>query len=338
MLGHGALGELALGEFSADTLALTSDILGDVVAEFVDEKHTLPERPTELHHFTSLETACDIIQEDSIRLSHAEYSNDQKEMEEAKQIILDELRDREDDPFFKKLLLEYQNLAPQLDAYIFCMSTGSDTANPPQDILSQWRAYGQDGKGACITLDSGNLGRLALNTPGLRINPVIYKRQIQSLFVEGILNRGVAAQNNEAANASEATIAALVFATPLMKAPGFAEEREWRLIFMPPQIGPQPELCFHPRRDLLAPYIELKYIWDKLRPDMLKLPALDATLQSEALRPRANVPPLVPITKVMVGPSVHQPLNQRAMAKLLRQANRPTVAILTSQIPYRSLA
>jgi hypothetical protein len=68
------------------------------------------------------------------------------------------------------------------------------------------------------------------------------------MFVSAILDGALAAHQAGAANAPEAAISALVFATPLMKAPGFAEEEEWRLIFMPPGMEIMPELGFHPRR------------------------------------------------------------------------------------------
>jgi hypothetical protein len=155
---------------------------------------------------------------------------------------------------------------------------------------------------ARVWLDGNHLARLVLNTPSLRINPVIYDRNTQVMFIDAILNRGFAAHQSGAPNAREAAIAALVFATPLMKAPGFAEEREWRLIFMPAGIGTPPQLGFHPRRDFLAPFITLGHIWNDLRLAMLKIPDLDATLGPAPLRPSANVPPLVPITKVRIGP------------------------------------
>lgn len=189
-----------------------------------------------------------------------------------------------------------------------------------------------------MTLDGGHLARLVHNTPNLRINPVIYKRSTQVGFVNAILDRALAAHRSGAANAREAAVAALVFATPLMKAPGFAEEREWRLIFMPPGMGITPQLSFHPRRDFLAPYVKLKHIWDDLRPAMLAVPDLEATLGPSGSRPVAHVPPLVNISTVMIGPSGHQTLNERSIGKLLIQTKRPTVTILKSQIPYRSLA
>jgi hypothetical protein len=100
MLGFGALDEFALGEMDGATLALTSDILKEVVTFLVDEEKLLPKPPSQLHHFTSLETASKIIIGDNIRLSHAEYSNDQTEMGQAKDIIRSELRNRSRDPIF----------------------------------------------------------------------------------------------------------------------------------------------------------------------------------------------------------------------------------------------
>jgi Protein of unknown function (DUF2971) len=337
MLGFGALGESALGEIPAPVLALTQDILQEIVTNFVDEKK-LSGPPAELHHFTSLDTACRIVEGDDVRLSHAEYSNDQTEMEEAKETIRHRLNARvARDPFFVQVLADYQNLAPNLDAFIFCMSTGLKTATgTSQDMLSQWRAYGQDGRGICLTLNASDLARLVYNTPGLRINPVIYDRTTQRLFVDAILDRAFAAHSAGDPNARGAAVAALVYTTPLMKAPGFVEEQEWRLIFMPP-AGVSPMLDFHPRRDFLAPYLTLNNIWFTLQPAMIAIPALAALLSP--IRAAARVPPLVPITQIMVGPSGHAALTQRAMQKLVAQvSHRGAIPITISAIPYRSLA
>lgn len=83
---------------------------------------------------------------------------------------------------------DYKTLAPNLDAYIFCMSTGNKMA-PEQAILSQWRAYGQDGRGVCLTLEMAALKRLEDNTPGLRIAAVVYEEAKQVTIVKDILAR-----------------------------------------------------------------------------------------------------------------------------------------------------
>ena len=294
----------------------------------------LPALPARLHHFTSLGTAAQIIETDNVRLSHAEYSNDQTEMEQAKEIILSTLSSRPSHPFFQQAHAEYEKRAPELDAYIFCMSMDKPGAGQPQDILSQWRAYGQDGRGVALTLATSQLARMVGSVPNLRINPVIYARSTQQLFVDGILDLGLAAHVRSDPFALDATLAALAFATPLMKAPGFEEEREWRLIFMPPLLNPRPRLQFHPRRDFLAPYLDLQYLWNHLRPQMVAIQALRASLPTHA--PSITLP-LLSIQEVMIGPSGHQTLNVRAFKKLLNQGALASVTVERSQIPYRSL-
>src|ERR1700752_2332493 len=98
---------------------LTSLILGRVMGEL-----GLPKPPPELHHFTSLDAAYRIIEDDSVRLSHAEYSNDQTEMERAKEIIrTTALRARSDNlSFFEDVYKLYEQRVPNLDAYVFCTS------------------------------------------------------------------------------------------------------------------------------------------------------------------------------------------------------------------------
>lgn len=299
------------------------------------DEGSLKSPPRHLYHYTSLQVAQPIIEDDDVRLSHAEYSNDQLEMQAAQHIICDTLASLPPNSFPTALRAAYSVLVPDLDAFVFCMSTGIEDRPKPQDVLSQWRAYGQDGRGVCLTLETGGLTDLVARTPGLRINPVIYEQAVQVQLVQAILAEGLARHNNGDSNAVAATIGALVFTMPLMKAAGFAEEREWRLIFMPPTGGPQLKLGFQPRRDFLAPFMTLKYIWDELRNELLKIPALAETLP-RPMKPRTRTQ-LLPITEVMVGPSGHQLLNKRSIAKLLAQANRPT-NVSVSDIPYRSLA
>jgi DUF2971 family protein len=334
MLGFGAIGEFAVGQVSHDSTALTSDILQQVVTKLVNVDMLLPALPPRLHHFTSLGTAAQIIETDNVRLSHAEYSNDQTEMEQAKEIILSTLNSRSSHPFFKQAHTEYEKRVPELDAYIFCMSMDKPGTGLPQDILSQWRAYGQDGRGVALTLGTSQLARMVGNIPNLRINPVIYARSTQQLFVDGILDLGLAAHVHSDPFALDATIAALAFATPLMKASGFEEEHEWRLIFMPPPLDPPPALQFHPRRDFLAPYLNLQYLWTDLRPQMVSIQALRNALPMHV--PSITLP-LLSIQEVMIGPSGHQTLNVRAFKKLLNQHHLGSVTVERSQIPYRSL-
>jgi len=342
MFGSGPFGSAPFGDVFDDlAFASTSDILQKIVTIWMDEKK-LSSLPARLHHYTSLDTAQKILEKDDVRLSHAEYSNDQMEMEQAKRVIAETLetlvQQSQQQPasdFLVAVQKEYLQLAPNLDAYIFCMSEGDQNSAKVQDRLSQWRAYGQDGRGVCLTLDASKLAHLVYYTPGLRINPVIYDRSKQFAFVNAIVSEGL--NLNQAGNQSAitATVGALVFATPLMKAPGFSEEREWRLLFMPPAVDPSPRLEFHPRRDFLAPFLRLQYIWNDLGPQLASNQNLRPHPPLNVTRPTGK--PLLPIEGVMVGPSGHQPLNLRAMTKLLKQTSWQ-VTPDTSDIPYRSIA
>jgi hypothetical protein len=112
---------------------------------------------------------------------------------------------------------------------------------------------------------------------------VVYDRTTQDAFVDAILANGDRRHLRGDPNAVDATVAALVFCTPLMKDVGFAEEQEWRLIYMPLQEGPQQKLAFHPRRDFLAPYVTLRDLWALLRGLLVEIPGLHRA-------PPVNVP------------------------------------------------
>ena len=73
-------------DFDESALARTTDILQTVVTRFVDKKQ-LSTLPDYLHHYTSLGAAQKILENDDVRLSHAEYSNDQMEMAQARTVI-----------------------------------------------------------------------------------------------------------------------------------------------------------------------------------------------------------------------------------------------------------
>jgi len=150
MLGSSPSGQ----DFDTTAYAATLGILQSAVTSFVGKDYKPPSR---LHHYTSLATAQKILACDDIRLYHAEYSNDQMEMIQAREAISRKLK-AANSKFLAEVLGQYENIATNLDAYIFCMSEGEDGVALPQDRLSQWRAYGHDGRGICISLSWKKLG------------------------------------------------------------------------------------------------------------------------------------------------------------------------------------
>ena len=61
----------------------------------------LPTAPPEVYHYTSLETIQKVLEFDDVRLSHAEYSNDQSEIEEARALIARQLAAHPSPPAFR---------------------------------------------------------------------------------------------------------------------------------------------------------------------------------------------------------------------------------------------
>jgi Protein of unknown function (DUF2971) len=276
----------------------TKEILGGVITAMAEQRR-LPSPPALLYHYSSLEVLQKILENDDFRLSHAEYSNDQREIEEARTLIFSRITSNAHGGFCSALDSAFRARAKDVDAYIFCMTTGISSAAKPQDMLSQWRAYAQDGRGGALTLEFKGLAALVYHLPGLRINPVIYEAAIQILLIDSIINAGLNQYNVSSSSASQAvaidaTVASLVFALPLMKHHGFSEEREWRLIFMPPTDQVPPFLKFPPRRDFLAPFVELKHLWTVVRPKLVALlkeehnPPVNAHVPSTLLVPAVD--------------------------------------------------
>lgn len=291
-------------------------------------------RLRELNHYTSLEVINKILDNDDVRMSHAEYSNDQAELKYAIRLIFSRIGGMPSHRYADLIRDEYKNKSDDLDAYVFCMSQGNSIKLSQQDVLSQWRAYGADGRGGCLTISPPELMKLAQNLVGLQLNPVIYEPSLQVTIIDSILNQGESNYRAGINNAIEATASALIALTPIMKTIGFEEEREWRLIFIPP-----PDIkvyfSFHPRRDFLAPYVNLKDLCTTYRQKLI-----DSDEYSEEQRGREDISkfnPLIPAIELMVGPSGHQDLNRRALAKIISQNGRG-IRLTQSAIPYRSLA
>jgi hypothetical protein len=315
--------------------------LGLSITKLVNQG-TLSCLPQKLYHYTTLETACKIVEFDNIRLSNAEYSNDQNELVEAKNrietIIKDRIENKMMDKDFGESLLNYlQQKTTDLDVYVFCMSAGDSKKIPKEeDVLSQWRGYGQDGKGACISLEASKLADLTHHLPGLVINPVIYKPETVTALIADLLDQVDSAWRGNRIAEIAVTANALLALVPIIKNVGFEEEKEWRLIFITPHKAFRINLEFIARRDFLAPFTTLDHLWRELREEMMKHPAITIDPPpGKAFVPVAK--PLVPILSIMVGPSGHQSLNKRAFQKLIAKYELK-IDVNESDIPYRSLS
>lgn len=142
-----------------------------------------------IYHYCSLETFSQIVKNKTIRLSDLNKTNDYMEKKWGKDllygVLCDELKRNGIDMNLKedywysdnahnhmeqleneiKLFLKHQTL-------IVCFSKESD-------MLSQWRAYGDDGKGVSIGFDVSMLKRALKGEKHLFIGDVIYRKDKQ---------------------------------------------------------------------------------------------------------------------------------------------------------------
>jgi hypothetical protein len=165
-----------------------------------------------VHHYTDLSAARLLIESGNVWLSDARYCNDRREMAHA----ADEVRKVFNDLTASKLInlssgqhqltqreqadlgaaqSGYDSRLPQFIAFVCCLCAGQsdDLQSSPQDILSQWRAYGSNGQGACVSFNGGSIEQAITdqNTnrrePGFLFEPVLYETAEQRTIIETLI-------------------------------------------------------------------------------------------------------------------------------------------------------
>jgi hypothetical protein len=281
-------------------------------------------RPDLLHHYTSLDAAVKILQQHDIWLCHCEYLNDTSEIHNAVSLIKERfalrlkgtVNSRTENQFYTDVETNFHGQIKLYEAFVFSMSEGDTTKGiNAQDVLSSWRAYGKDGRGVCLSFESQHFITVSKGErSGYRLSRIIYDEQEQIKIVDSILNEGYITYSkiNDLKEAINSTVGALIFMMPILKHAAFAEEKEWRFIYLPEDEDPTASTRkFYVRGDLIIPYYSM---WNK-------------TGDKED-----KVCPTPPVAEIMVGPSTHQQLNLRSLEFL-----RARAATKASRIPYRGL-
>ncbi|MCG9026741.1 DUF2971 domain-containing protein [Laribacter hongkongensis] len=187
--------------------------------------------PNVLYHYTDINALISIIQNKKIWLSSARNLNDKKEIDWSldilvsycKKLLLDE-RITQDNKMLLEGLISHQQPKP----YICSMSERPD-------VLSQWRAYGDDGVGVSIGFNSkvlpdiGFYGESNRGFSPLDLHKVIYDYRIQletmSSFVHFLMD-SVGEDNVFLKDA-------IHFVASAFKNDAFCEEREYRIVYNP---------------------------------------------------------------------------------------------------------
>ena len=201
--------------------------------------------PDLLFHYTTLAGGYGILNSDALWMTKARYLNDTSELEigiATFKLLLDELL-RARAPNDEHRLIEAVAAGlGSVGASNICVTSFCEHA----DLLSQWRWYGEGGRGLSLGVSSQVLRGMARGT--INLWKCIYDADAHRELLEAMINRLLAAYRIERERCGgglgseaqhyllERFFASFLQVAPIIKNPNFAEEREWRLVTLPVDV------------------------------------------------------------------------------------------------------
>jgi hypothetical protein len=214
-------------------------------AEFRAAQHALRpgEPPRRLHHYTTLNGLLGVTSTNSLWASDVRYMNDASELSYAADFVSDVVSETlasVDTDLLRPLLPTRRGFGNAFEygarPFVACFCE-------EEDLLSQWRGYRAGEAGYSLGFDLSLQARVAQLPPNTYLRKVIYDRDEQRRSVVNVVNvwvrtaesllaatRGLRPEDLFPYPAIWALQESLAQHHLCFKHPGFAEEREWRLI------------------------------------------------------------------------------------------------------------
>jgi hypothetical protein len=190
-------------------------------------------RPETIFHYTSADALHSIVRHKQLWATEALCMNDPTEGIHAGRLIAERLRDRTFDvPSDLLRLFSDEELSEVLNNQVFLVSFCS-----AGDLLSQWRAYGLDGRGYAIGFNTEALLNSAKD--GGHLVPVSYDQAELEGLLMAIIDFGVKEitrikfYKEEFDTYWKFVGNYLLQSVIRFKNPAYQEEREWRLVYYP---------------------------------------------------------------------------------------------------------
>ena len=272
--------------------------------------------PITLTHYTELAGLKGIVKNKEFWLSNASFLNDPEELRHgvrraqaviknmSASVVVEDPTSRGRRDLINRIAKDFTAFAVP-DAYVTCFCEDGD-------LLSQWRGYSAR-QGISVTFKIDGL-RSAFNDMGAEIQQVHYGTQRASKEMMAHIKRELpdimddfeymmgSMTTDQIRQAFSELMARLV---PRFKHQGFAEEKEWRFVVIDP---PNSALQFRPRGQLMLPYVHL----------------------------RSKSGDRLPITKVTIGPGIHDDAVATSMKFFMSKMGYSTDVVAASSTPYRS--
>lgn len=289
--------------------------------------HPVNEDTDIVYHYTTPEKFLSIVNNQSFYFTNLNYLNDRKEFHHGVDLILQVIDGMSSDDatkvIFEKIKknIHYIHKSPK---YVSCFSCNGD-------LLSQWRAYANQGKGISIGFDVTSINQFEVGD--IESKYILYSEKSQTEIIQEIIKIQIDFFTHicDFYDWDEHGFESLVATTILdflesvitvFKHPSFSEEREFRLEW---KIDgkmiklEKSDVKFRSSETLIIPYINLQYLdWQAT-----KIPEYSGLIRR------------LPIKEIIIGPSLEYEPNKQAISSLLHSLGYDNVKILQSQIPYR---
>ena len=212
--------------------------------------HDLPLRqlfevapPELLYHYTTIAGAYGILTSDSLWMTKIRYLNDTSELEigiATFRDVLEEVLREPRPPDELELLDEVRSGLATVASSNICVASFCEHG----DLLSQWRWYGEGGRGVSFGVSSRVLFGMARSE--INLWKCIYDTQAHRTLLLALLDRLLEAYRTQKAAAAlsaedrhvllQRFFVSFLQIAPIIKNPHFAEEREWRLVSRPVEL------------------------------------------------------------------------------------------------------
>ena len=287
-----------------------------------------------IYHYSSLQSFLSIIQSQTLFCTNLNYLNDKKEYKFGVEQVLEVVDKLIKENFACNILNNFDNEIEEFyksERYVTCFSRNGD-------LLSQWRAYANQGKGVAIGFDLLNFEDSIHQH--LKGSVVEYNEDVQKKSIEEVIKTIIEYYEYHRENIDwsdfgyeklvrYSIIDFLHRIVSTYKSKGFSEEQEFRFeYFIDGNINKidSNEINFRSTETMIIPYIILETEYNNYK----------KRFQNEDLETEPTfLNKKLPIKEIIIGPSLDFDLTKSSIEEILLQHDYKNVEIKKSAIPYR---
>lgn len=281
----------------------------DVFEQYLYRKVFPVKPPEDIFHYTTQGGILGILDTMQMWATQVHFLNDKHEVYLTFRLLDKEIRRRigaAQRPAVRSMLADCRRCLNEVDQSHMCIASFCEK----EDLLSQWRGYGNLGKGYAIGFNLEALKTIARQQQFV-LWPCVYNPSFQRELVSYLLDRWLyeffkPGCTNEERRRTIATSTGQL--APILKDESFSEEKEWRLASYS-LSGTTPGFAFREGQYALIPYYKFSIV----------------NSQGDCA-----------VNSIVVGPSPHMELACTSLKTYLHARRLSRVEVKSSKIPFRN--